>query len=194
VLHHQAAPLTVEHVPEAWRRTPIVHLAPIAQELRSEPPTGLSASLIGVTPQGWMRRWDSQGHVQPCEWSGAEALLPHAGAVIISREDVGGDEEQIEQLAHAARVLVVTEASAGVRLYWHGDQRRFRAPRVEEHDPTGAGDIFAAAFFFRLYTTRDPWEAARFATHLAARSVVRGGLEGVPTQSEIRECLMEVLS
>ena len=60
-------------------------------------------------------------------------------------------------------------------------------------DTTGAGDIFAAAFFFRLYTTRDPWESARFATQLAAASVTRIGLDGIPTQEEIQECMAEVL-
>ena len=56
----------------------------------------------------------------------------------------------------------------GARLYWNGDVRRFRPPSVKEVDATGAGDIFAAAFFTRLYITRDPWEAARFATPLSA--------------------------
>jgi len=60
-------------------------------------------------------------------------------------------------------------------------------------DTTGAGDIFATAFFFRLYATRDPWEAARFATQLAANSVTREGLNGIPTQEEIQECMTEVL-
>jgi sugar/nucleoside kinase (ribokinase family) len=60
-------------------------------------------------------------------------------------------------------------------------------------DSTGAGDIFAAALFARLYATRDPWEAARFATQLAARSVTRIGLNGIPTLKEIEECLMEVI-
>jgi len=79
-----------------------------------------------------------------------------------------------------------------VRLYWHGDVRRFPAPYTPEKDPTGAGDIFAAAFFTRLYTTRDPWEAARFATQLASLSVKRSGLQAVPTQNEIQECMVEV--
>jgi sugar/nucleoside kinase (ribokinase family) len=61
-------------------------------------------------------------------------------------------------------------------------------------DATGAGDIFAAAFFVRLNQTRDPWEAARFATCLAAQSVTRVGLNGIPTREEIESCLMEVLS
>ena len=111
---------------------------------------------------------------------------------MISREDVGGDEEWIEAMAHQTRILAVTEAEAGAVLYWNGDRRRFRAPEVEELDATGAGDIFATAFFIRLFATRDPWEAARFATQLSARSVTRMSLEGIPTQHEIDECLMEV--
>ncbi|HET6789000.1 MAG TPA: carbohydrate kinase family protein, partial [Aquabacterium sp.] len=66
-------------------------------------------------------------------------------------------------------------------------------PKVKEVDATGAGDIYAAAFFVRLYTTRDPWEAARFATQFAAYSVSRPGLEGIPTEQEIQACRMEVL-
>ncbi len=118
--------------------------------------------------------------------------MPQAGAVVISREDVLGDDELIESMAHQTRLLAVTEGSAGSVLYWNGDRRRFRAPELVELDATGAGDIFATAFFFRLYATRDPWESARFATQLAARSVLRPGLDAIPTQPEIQECLMEV--
>jgi sugar/nucleoside kinase (ribokinase family) len=64
---------------------------------------------------------------------------------------------------------------------------------VDEVDPTGAGDIFAAAFFARLYATRDPWEAARFAVQMSAISVTRPGIAGVPTHEEYQSCLMEVL-
>ncbi len=120
-------------------------------------------------------------------------MLPKAGAAVLSIEDVGGDEDYIEAMATACKVLAVTEGPAGARLYWNGDLRRFRAPSLEEVDATGAGDIFAAAFFWRLYVTRDPWAAARFATHLASFSVKRLGLDGIPTQEEIHTCLVEVL-
>jgi sugar/nucleoside kinase (ribokinase family) len=90
-------------------------------------------------------------------------------------------------------VLAVTEGANGARLYWNGDLRRFRPPHMEEVDPTGAGDIFAAAFFYRLSTTRDPWEAARFATNLAAYSVMRIALDGVPTVEEVQACLTEII-
>ena len=54
-----------------------------------------------------------------------ETMLPQAGAVVIGREDVGGDEELIETMAHQTRILAVTEAEAGAVLYWNGDRRRF---------------------------------------------------------------------
>jgi sugar/nucleoside kinase (ribokinase family) len=97
-------------------------------------------------------------------------------------------------MALSSRILAVTEGAEGTRLYWNGDVRRFRSPAIAEvMDTTGAGDIFAAAFFVRLYTTRDPWEAARFATQLASLSVTRSGLDSIPTLEEIEESMVEVL-
>lgn len=190
----QVAPaINLDIVPEAWRRARIIHLAPVAQEVPVSLPSGFRPALLGLTPQGWMRAWDKTGLVYPCAWQEAERALREAGAVVFSVEDVGGDEERIEQYAHFGRLLAVTEGIAGARVFWHGDSRRFRAPKVDEVDATGAGDVFAAAFFIRLLETRDPWEAARFANRVAAISVTRPGIQGIPTAREIQACLMEVL-
>jgi pfkB family carbohydrate kinase len=187
-----AANLDFHHIPEPWRSAPIVHLAPVAREVEPSLVRNFTSSLIGVTPQGWLRDWDSQGRVTYGEWPEATFVLGRAGAAVISTEDVLGDESRIEEMASASRLLAVTEADKGTRLFWNGDVRRFRAQEVTEVDPTGAGDIFAAAFFCRLYATRDPWESARFATQLAAVSVTRPGLSGIPTPDEINACLVEV--
>ena len=192
-LHHQAAPLTFDHIPQVWRNAPIIHLAPIAQEVESSLAGKFSGSLLGITPQGWMRVWDANGQVTACAWRNSEQVLGQAGAVVLSVEDVNRDLEIVEEMAHRTRILCVTEGEAGSVLHWNGDRRRFRPLVVEEVDGTGAGDIFAAAFFTRYYSTRDPWEAARFATNLAAYSVTRMGLNGIPTAKEIEACLMEVL-
>lgn len=192
ILHHQASPLSLGNVPENWRRAAIIHLGPVAQEVDAVLPGSFSPSLLGLTPQGWLRAWDGSGQVRRSSWESAEQALERAGAVVTSIEDVGGDEEQIEFMAAHTRVLAVTEAAAGSRLYWYGDQRRFRAPEMREKDATGAGDIFAAAFFIRLLATQDPWESARFATQLSARSVTRVGFESIPTAEEIQACMVEV--
>ncbi len=192
-LRARASRINFTHIPDSWRNASILHLGPIANEMDATVPNGFSPALLGVTPQGWMRQRDAENRVSRIEWKDSEVLLKHAGAIVISREDVNGDDELIEHMAHQTQLLVVTEAHEGCVLYWHGDRRRFRAPAVREVDATGAGDVFAAAFFVRLYKTRDPWEAARFATLIASRSVARVGLEGIPTSADIEECLMEVL-
>ena len=193
ILHHQAAPILLEHIPQVWRTASIIHLAPIAGELDPSLAEQLSGKFYGITPQGWMRTWDENGQVAACVWENSEQALGQAGAVVMSIEDVNRDLEQVEAMAHQTRILCLTEGEAGAVLYWNGDRRRFRPVKVQEVDATGAGDIFAAASFMRYYNTRDPWEATRFATNLAARSVTRVGLNGIPTAQEIEECLMEVL-
>ncbi len=192
-LRAQAMQIDFASVPELWRRASIIHIGPIANEVDSVLLKDFSPALLGVTPQGWMRQRNADGRVSRSEWKNSEPVLQKAGAVVMSREDVNGDDELIEHMAHQTRILVVTESNDGCVLYWNGDRRRFRAPAVHEVDATGAGDVFAAAFFIRLLKTRDPWEAARFATLIASRSVTRVGLAGIPTPQEIEESLMEVL-
>lgn len=193
-LHHRATPISFEHVPPLWRNASIVHLAPIAQEVDMAMTGQFPASWVGVTPQGWMRAWDENGSVFAQAWENSEQVLGQVGGVVMSLEDINRDLELVEWMAHHTRLLCLTEGELGAVLHWHGDRRRFHPPSVDEVDATGAGDIFAAAFFTRLYTTRDPWEAARFATQLAAYSVTRVGLLGIPTHKEIEHCKMEVLS
>ncbi|GAB4498767.1 MAG: PfkB family carbohydrate kinase [Anaerolineales bacterium] len=192
-LRHAAPPLGYPHIPDAWRTPRIVHLGPVAQEVEPDLARRFPDALLAVTPQGWLRGWDANGRVYPDEWVEANFVLRRADCAVMSVEDVQGDEHRIEEMASACPVLVVTEGAAGARLYWNGDVRRFRAPEMPEVDATGAGDIFAAAFFIRYDQTRDPWEAARFATLLAANSVTRRGLLGAPTPEEVLACTVEVL-
>lgn len=192
-LHQTAAILEIGIVPPAWRNAPIVHLGPIANEVSLDLCAAFPASLVGLTIQGWLRGWDGDRRVHFKAWPEAAQCLSKADAVVLSIEDVENNETWIDQFQAAAPVLAVTEGAQGARLFWKEDQRRFRPPHVVEVDPIGAGDIFATAFFYRLYQSRDPWEAARFATSLAACSVTRHGLQGIPTEKEIESCLVEIL-
>ena len=187
----RATPLRFSHVPPEWRSAGIVHLAPVADEVDPALAGQFPASMVGVTPQGWMRRWDVEGRVSFRPWRDAEQVLRLAMAVVLSIEDVGGDEGLLRWYARQARVMVVTRGAEGCTLYLRGDPHTVSAPRVVERDPTGAGDIFAAAFFVRLRATGDPLVAARFATRLASYSVTREGPDSIPGDAEIKEALSE---
>lgn len=191
-VHNVAQELDYYLIPDLWRNAPIVHLGPLVQEVEPSIVRQFSSSLIGLTPQGWLRAWDREGKVYPTEWPEAAFVLQYAGAAVLSLEDVKGNETRLQEMATYCRVLAVTEGVKGVRIYWNGDVRRFPATEVEAVDTTGAGDIFATAFFVRLHTTRDPWEAARFANLLASISVTRTGLDAIPTPEEIKDCMIEV--
>lgn len=192
-LHHVAETLTLEDVPQAWRNTPIVHLGPLTNEIGPEMAGGFPDSLICITPQGWMRVWDGDGLVSYRDWPDAHQVLPQADALVMSIEDIRGNEDIIADFVTRIPILVVTEAAAGARVYWNGDVRYFRPPHEVEVDAVGAGDVFAASFFIKLNQLRDPWEAAKFATLVAANSVTRPGIAGVPTRSEIRNFSTEIL-
>lgn len=194
IIHHQAEMITPADIPDQWRNAPIVHLGPIARELDLDLAACFPNSLLGVTPQGWLRKWDENGHVSYGSWPEYAKVLNHASATVISVEDVQKDEDVIQEMAQNSKIFVVTEGSSGARLYWNNDVRYFHAVQQQEIDPTGAGDIFSASFFIRLAKTRDPWESARFATRIAAHSVTRKALKGVPTPAEIKEALVEVVN
>lgn len=184
----RARPLTLDDVPQAWRASPIVHLGPVAQEVAQSLAFGFPDALLGMTPQGWMRRWEDNGLVRPAVWEPPADLLRRADAIILSLEDVGGDLEIVRSYAAQANLVVLTAGWKGATVYYRGEVRSFPAPQVREVDPTGAGDIFAAAFLVALHQGGDPWLAARFANCVASHSVERSGTDSIPTKQEIARC------
>jgi len=166
-----------QHIPNAWIRAPIVHFGPIANEIDPSIIGLFSNSLVGLTPQGWFRRWDEDGRVISAEWLEADEALPMAASVVLSKEDLA-NPDSLELYRERARLLVLTEQAGGCRVYCQGEERHFPAPSVKEVNPTGAGDTFAAAYFVRLHQTRgNPWAAAEFANQVAAVSVTQDTLD-----------------
>jgi sugar/nucleoside kinase (ribokinase family) len=185
IVHSVAGTLTPEAVPPEWREPSIVHLAPVAHELDPDLIDLFQDRFVGVTPQGWHRTWGSTGRVTFAPWPAAAEVLPLAAAVIVSREDIC-DEDTWALYRRLCRLFVITDGAGGCVVHHRDQQRHFPSLQVPETDPTGVGDIFAASFFVRLRETDgDAWEAARFATRIAAPTVTRSGLDGIPTPAEI---------
>lgn len=189
----QAPFLEFHHIPEAWRTPRILHLAPVAREVSPRILKYFEESTLGVTPQGWLREWDAAGNVGVSDWEEAGHVLGRADAAVISLDDVAGDQARVDRMAANCPLLVVTDGARGTLLYAHGNEQLIDPVPAEVLDPTGAGDIFAAAFFVRLHLGGSPLEAAQFAAQLAARSTERAGLAGVPNKDEIYDLMAEAL-
>ena len=185
VLEALAEPIFPEALPPAWADVPIVLLGPLVREVPSAWISAFPKALMGVTPQGWMRRWDGAGHVSPSRWENAADFLDRADVVSFSREDVGGDEAYLDALAKRARLMVVTDGWRGVTVYQHGATHQVPPRPTREVEPTGAGDVFAAAFLIRLAETGAPLVAARFANVVASMSVEAIGIAGIPSRQRV---------
>jgi sugar/nucleoside kinase (ribokinase family) len=191
VLHGLAETLTPDMLPSNWEvssNTGVVHVGPVAGECALALADAFGDAFVGVTPQGWMRRWDRSGHVSSCLWKEAKPWLARADAVVLSDEDVCYDQSLVAQYTSQTRLLVVTHGTTGCTVHTQGQTRSFLAPSVDEVDPTGAGDIFATALFVSLQRCGDPWTAARFANCIAAGSVMRAGLDSTPRPDEVTGC------
>ena len=185
-----AEKLTYEQILPEWRHPPVVHLGPLNQEIDSSLVARFPRSLIGVTPQGWMRAWGEDGLVSPIDWADAGRVLAKADAVIISEDDVP-HKSVIDEWAAKARMLVVTLGDRGCDVHRQGELEPFHSPAftsATEVDPTGAGDVFAAAFLWHMHKSGGDWKtAADWANCVASFVVEKRGVAGVPKLAEVEK-------
>lgn len=185
-LRAAADPLDMKNPPKLPHAPQIVQLAPLTQ---SDVPINYAdlypEAKIAVTPQGWMRHIEADGRVRARRWDEAEQLLPRAWAMVLSEEDVEYDEGEIARLASLCPVTVCTRNLSAASLFVRGQREDVPVYPTTLVDPTGAGDVFAAAFFLRYFETDDPLEAVNFAHIAAAVSISGQGISRVIGRDEI---------
>lgn len=186
-----ARPLGVDDVPEDWREADIVMLAPVMGEVDPRVLGVFSAECAGTAAQGYLRRLEAGGRVSVQPWADPTVVLNGAQAVFVSREDVAGDVTDAVEWFQRVPLGVITDARRGADLYVNGERYGVRPHRVREVDPTGAGDVFAAAFMVEYHRQGDPWEAAAAAACAAALSVEAEGWAGVPDPPALAAALAE---
>ncbi|MDQ4076727.1 MAG: PfkB family carbohydrate kinase [Chloroflexota bacterium] len=184
-VRHVAAPITWNDVPDAWRNAPIVHLAPVARDVDLSLVTCFPGSLVCLTPQGWLREWDRGGRVRYAPLASPRRVLRPVDVMVFSAEDVDQEPKAMRRLIDSVPIAVVTQAAEGAVVYTQGSSRALPARPISVVDPTGAGDVFAAAYFVRLHETGDPYEAAVFANVVASFSLESAGSASIPTRAQV---------
>ena len=152
---------------------------------------------MGAIAQGYVRAIDGDGHVSAREWVRPERDLLGVHVLFLSEHDLPeADRRAAELLAHVP-MIALTRGWRGLTLLTRqGSHEVPTLPRPEK-DPTGAGDVFAAAFLVRYQETGDPLEAAAFGACAASCAVegvgasTLGDREEVHRRQELREQLIE---
>ncbi len=179
--------LTADDFPEPWLAAPIIHLGPLTGEVPPDLVDHLGDdSLVGVTPQGWLRRRLADGLIQAKEWDSYETVLRRADVLIFSEHDPNSDDE-CRRYLHAAKLAIVTRGDQGAEVHTAGSVTHVPTYPACEVDPTGAGDGFCGAFLVEYRRTGSPIDACRFASAAASLLVEGPGVEGAATEDRIRE-------
>jgi len=190
ILHQRAGTLHCEHVPREWRNALIAHLGPLDQEIGEDVFRCFGDKvLIGVTPQGFLRRWDDRGRVSFVDWDPPESILRRINVLVLSEQDVPDPDGLARAWGRFIEVIVVTRAERGATVFHSGEPCDYPARPAQQVDPTGAGDVFAAAFMVRLLETKDPCQAARFANAVASFSIEGPGIRGIPMRPQVEAYL-----
>ncbi|MDE0086628.1 MAG: PfkB family carbohydrate kinase [Candidatus Poribacteria bacterium] len=181
-----AQQLKGSHIPAEWRTSDIAYLCPIADEVSAEIVHCFSdETLIGATPQGWLRQWDTSGKVEAKRWETAKDILPHIDVLILSDEDLRTYPDELEKYIGLAPIVVLTQGARGAMLFQNGTELESDAYPVTEVDPTGAGDVFATAFLIKYYQNRSVEEALNFAHCVASFAVEGVGTSCIPKLSQV---------
>jgi predicted nicotinamide N-methyase/sugar/nucleoside kinase (ribokinase family) len=184
-----AAPrLDPAHLPARWRDADLLFLAPVLGEL--DPGAFASyvrAPVVGLGVQGLVRAVRGDGTVVPRRWEPEPAALAGVAAAFLGDDEVAGQPDLVERLAAAVPLVVFTHGPRGCDLLAGGRVRRVGTHPAREVDPTGAGDVFAAAFLLALAGGAAPVEAARLGAAAASIAVEARGGAALARVGEARE-------
>jgi hypothetical protein len=174
-LHARANVLTYAHVPHGWQDVPLVHLAPVADEIDPQLLTRFPHAVVMLTPQGLLRQWDAHGRVTFKRWFNPE-VLQSVTVMVLSKQDIAPEPSMEALFANVVPHVIVTDGASGGVYYHRGHPYPYDAFPVTEVDPTGAGDVFATALLASLPRVGYDWQRALgVAKRLSALSVTHHG-------------------
>jgi sugar/nucleoside kinase (ribokinase family) len=185
LLRARAAPLAPVDLPPRFAEAGLAYLGPVADEVSPDFAGAFPNAAVGVGAQGWCRVWDREGRVSMRPWPDPLPVLRRVQALFLSEDDVAGWEERAQELYQHVPVGALTLAARGALLFVNGERYTVAAAPATEVEPTGAGDVFAAAFLIRYNASGDPHDAAAFAAVAGAITVEADGIRGVPTREAL---------
>ncbi|MDQ6985104.1 MAG: PfkB family carbohydrate kinase [Candidatus Dojkabacteria bacterium] len=132
-----------------------------------------------LLPQGYLRKFDSNGNVLERELEEVDLLFPLFDFGILSDEDLE-DLSLIPEWTKKHKIgLIVTRGKDGADVYYGADlfdngvKYNVSTTPVENiKDSTGSGEIFSASFAYMYVKTRDTGKSIAFGNKVAGRCLL----------------------
>lgn len=185
VLTSRSEDIDLSALPDEWRNPDALLLGPVAGELPGGLAPSFEAGVVGAIAQGWLRGFDRDGRVSPREWADPQGDLAGVHVLFLSEQDMEGAADWAHGCLAHVPIVAVTRGWQGVSLLTRERVQEFPTLPRREVDPTGAGDVFAAAFLVRYQETSVVDEAAAFAACAASCAVEGLGVSSLGDRAEV---------
>lgn len=174
-----------EALPPAWSAPDALLLGPLVGELGGVSAGAFQAGCVGAIAQGYVRALDAEGRVSPRDWQRPERDLAGVHVLFLSQHDLPEADLRARDFLSLVPIVALTRGWRGLTLFSRDGQHDVPSLPRPEKDPTGAGDVFAAAFLVRYQETGDPLEASAFAACAASCAVEGVGATSLGDRAEI---------
>jgi len=172
-------PIRPADLPEGWRRADAIHLGPLHRRDLLPETVAVLRGLVGIDLQGLARLGSAAG-TRLAPNLELKDFLVHVAVAKAAEEEIAvllegmtlGEFRREFGLAE----LLVTRGSRGALLVTQNGVEEIPAVAAARRFPTGAGDVFLAAYLFARASQREPRAAAGFAARASAAQIEHGAL------------------
>jgi 1D-myo-inositol 3-kinase len=170
-------PIAPGDLPAAWRRADAIHLGPLHRRDLLPETLSVLEGCIGIDLQGLVRRRGANG----TELAPNPELKEYLARVTVAKaaeEEIAVllEGRTLAELAREHRIpeLLVTRGARGALLISQRGELEIPAVPAPRRFPTGAGDVFLAAYLFARAAGQEPRAAGHFAARVSAAQIEHG--------------------
>ena len=189
--------LSTKDIPKEYLKCTAYYISPLMNEitLKFLETIRCGEKVLMLDPQGIMRKVDEDGKVSIVfEKERLTKFFEKVDIVKIGKDEakaVGLNEKEILKLIRdsGAKIGIVTRGKDPVIVSHEKGVFETETIDVNVEDPTGAGDVFGAAFLTEYLKSKDIKKAVKFANITAGLKIRFSGPTGFPTPEEIQKHL-----
>jgi sugar/nucleoside kinase (ribokinase family) len=181
----RADDIRFEALPDEWSAPDALLLGPLAGELAGVSASAFEAECVGAIAQGYVRAIDADGRVSAKGWDRPERDLLGVHVLFLSQHDLADADAHAREFLSLVPIVALTRGWRGLTLLTRDAVHDVPSLPRPEKDPTGAGDVFAAAFLVRYQECSDPLAAAAFAACAASCAVEGVGATTLGDRTEV---------
>jgi 1D-myo-inositol 3-kinase len=174
-------PITPADLPEAWRHADAIHLGPLHRRDLAPETVAVLRGRVGIDLQG-LARLSSPTGTRLAPNPALKDFLVQVAVAKAAEEEIAVllEGRTLDEFRRAFGIaeLLVTRGARGALLATRNGVEDIAAVPARKRFPTGAGDVFLAAYLYARACEREPRAAGEFAARASAAQIERGAVPG----------------